>query len=422
MSLFFNYFQSKSVVNLLIALIPASVVAGSLIINLNILFIIILGFFIILKENFKLELNIENKLLSIFFLTIIVSTFINNNYSFDLLFAKSLFLLRFLFLYLIFETLFRNKYLNLDFFFKLSLFFGSLISIDITSNYFLGISLSGFTKNANYNSLFGTERIAGGYLQFIFPFMVISIIKIFERKNIQLIFIFVITNLVLIASLISLNRMPLIMSIFFIILLIIFYKKLRLVFFISLITFSFFSSIIYKNDKIIENRLSSFYGHVSSVTKNENNNILKSDFFSKGYSSNHGKMFLNSFNLFKEKIWYGGGLKSFRINCPNFAINKICSTHPHNQVLEILNDTGLIGFILIFTFIILIIKNYLIQGLKRNQKLDKDFYIILLAGFLMIIWPIKSTGSIFSTSYGSLAWIWIAIISYIKSTEEIKKR
>ncbi len=116
MSLFFNYFQSKSVVNLLIALIPASVVAGSLIINLNILFIIILGFFIILKENFKLELNIENKLLSIFFLTIIVSTFINNNYSFDLLFAKSLFLLRFLFLYLIFETLFRNKYLNLDFF------------------------------------------------------------------------------------------------------------------------------------------------------------------------------------------------------------------------------------------------------------------------------------------------------------------
>ena len=63
-----------------------------------------------------------------------------------------------------------------------------------------------------------------------------------------------------------------------------------------------------------------------------------------------------------------------------------------------------------------------LSSIKRNQKLDKDFYIILLAGFLMIIWPIKSTGSIFSTSYGSLAWIWIAIISYIKSTEEIKKR
>ncbi len=60
----------------------------------------------------------------------------------------------------------------------------------------------------------------------------------------------------------------------------------------------------------------------------------------------------------------GNGIKSFRVNCNKlqnlegynlgedimkFKRNRLCSNHPHNYYLEILTETGIIGFFIFLT-------------------------------------------------------------------------
>ena len=48
----------------------------------------------------------------------------------------------------------------------------------------------------------------------------------------------------------------------------------------------------------------------------------------------------------------------------------------------------------------------------KIQKDKKEFYYILLCLLFLIFWPVKSTGSIFSTFSGSILWISICILSF----------
>ena len=85
--------------------------------------------------------------------------------------------------------------------------------------------------------------------------------------------------------------------------------------------------------------------------------------------SNHGRIYLTTIISFNESKLLGHGLKSFRINCRKFLDQKdaLCSTHPHNYHLEILHDTGIIGFCLISIFAFLLLfskyKNLLFSSL-----------------------------------------------------------
>ena len=60
--------------------------------------------------------------------------------------------------------------------------------------------------------------------------------------------------------------------------------------------------------------------------------------------------------------YIGGGIKSFRHNCPKRKIlshneRTTCNMHPHNYYLEILTDIGIIGLIIsCLIFIITIYK------------------------------------------------------------------
>ena len=77
----------------------------------------------------------------------------------------------------------------------------------------------------------------------------------------------------------------------------------------------------------------------------------------------------------------------------------VCSNHPHNYYLEVLTDLGILGLISVmiiaWMFIIFLIKNY--KFFNKN-KLESLFLLATTISLCVAVFPIKSTGSIFTTS------------------------
>ena len=90
------------------------------------------------------------------------------------------------------------------------------------------------------------------------------------------------------------------------------------------------------------------------------------NFFQQGIGSEHGIIYLVAFESFKKSMLIGNGLKSIRINCKKIVLSKgeMCLAHPHNFHLEILNDTGLLGYLSLTFFVILTI----LKSLKNSPK------------------------------------------------------
>ena len=111
-----------------------------------------------------------------------------------------------------------------------------------------------------------------------------------------------------------------------------------------------------------------------------------------------------------------------KTNCKKIDRHKweMCLAHPHNFHLEVLNDTGLLGYLFITLFVISTFltssKNY------RSKKtfIEKSIFIFILINFFLVIWPLKSTGSLFSTWTGSIIWLMVALTSYNLKNTEIK--
>ena len=77
--------------------------------------------------------------------------------------------------------------------------------------------------------------------------------------------------------------------------------------------------------------------------------------------------------------------------------------HPHNYYLEILTETGLVGFFIILFIFSSILYLTLYRKYFSNSELNKNNFIIpFIFLFIIEIFPIKSTGSFFTT--GSTTW------------------
>ena len=138
----------------------------------------------------------------------------------------------------------------------------------------------------------------------------------------------------------------------------------------------------------------------------------------KEISFNNGYLivFNSSVQLWKENKLFGSGLKSFRINCEH-GHNKACQSHPHNYFLELMLDVGLVGLILIYIFFVLVVNNFL----KFYYKNDLRARIVVLPFFIISFFeffPIRSSGSFFSTNNAVLIFLLLAILMNVS---KIKK-
>ena len=89
----------------------------------------------------------------------------------------------------------------------------------------------------------------------------------------------------------------------------------------------------------------------------------------------------------------------------------ICSTHPHNYYLEILTELGIFGFFIILiifslTLYLTLIKKYILNSQLKNNHIITPFLFI----FIVEIFPVKSTGSFFTTGNSTFIFLVLAII------------
>ena len=113
-------------------------------------------------------------------------------------------------------------------------------------------------------------------------------------------------------------------------------------------------------------------------------------------------MIRTAFNIFKERPIFGHGPKMFRVLCKETKYRtgiEPCLTHPHNFYAQLLAETGVIGFMFLFSALMYVIYCTLKQ-LKtiafKEQRHLTDYQVCLLACLLITVWPLSPNGNFFN--------------------------
>ncbi|MFL2876056.1 MAG: O-antigen ligase family protein [Candidatus Pelagibacter sp.] len=427
------YVSKNNFFNILLGLVPISFIAGNMLININILLIIFSSIIYFGRDLFKVNYFFLDKLLFLFFFLILITGSINDFYFYSnkipwkgyyfATIVKSLFFLKYILLYIVLRYLIEKNILNLKLFF-FTCFFGTLfVSFDIIYQSINGEDIFGFKgiKN-NLSGPFGDELIAGGYIQrfSIFSFF---LIPLFYQQNFNRYLKYLIPILFVIffiTIILSGNRMPLLLFLFAISLIIIFNKQTRKFFLPTLIVAILIFYILISFNSKVKVNFTAFYAQISQMTAI----VLDRDFKNNSMPP-YLKQFVTFYDTWRMHKYIGGGIKNFTYYChkrPNIDKNSkyICNMHPHNYYLEILTETGIIGFFIItLAFLIIIhltlVKKYILTSALNKNKLIVPFIFL----FLVEIFPLKSTGSFFTTGNATYLFIIIGILIGLMRKENL---
>ena len=412
------------IINILFFIFPFTVILGNLYTNLNIILLCICALFFYGKKIIKIKLNFFDKIILVFFfytVLVLIINFLESRYT-GILFPKfiiykTLLYFKYLVLYLIFRFLITEKILKLNWFFLSCTLCASFICIDIFVQAFFGKDMFGIEPGPtrHFSGVFGNELIAGGYLQrfalfsFFLPFL--SKKNIFYKVSIQTIFlIFFLFGIVL-----SGNRMPLILFLFSYFIFLSLNTELRKYFFsIFIIVFLFLFLNFSINQKFNTNISNFYYSSINLVGTFLNKNLtvdgLQGGTFTIEQIEVWQKPYVIEFycfqSLWKKNPFFGGGLRSYKS-----IVN--CNSHPHNYYLEILVDLGLVGLSIILIFIFMLLHKIFINKntifkLNFNTLNSKSMPFFLI--FVVEFFPLRSSGSFFTTGNASLIFIVLAIL------------
>jgi O-antigen ligase len=278
-----------------------------------------------------------------------------------------------------------------------------LCCIDTLIQYFFGKDIFGFPRvgGERLTGPFGNHQVIGAYLSYIsVPLVFYYFSKITNFSFNKQFILFIIYFLLFITIALTGERLSFI--IFLCSSIVIFFFNFRIKKFFYLITLIFLILFcIYYFSSYFQNRAHQFYLTIIDFS-----------------NSPWGRLYHSGYLVFKSDVFFGVGLKNYSIICDTQIIDPLkvtqqnihqfCSTHPHHLYLEILSETGIIGFVLLF----LTFRNFFssiitkIKKLKNNQTYEE--YKGLLFGNILILfiyfWPIKTSGRFFTTFNGSFFW------------------
>ena len=442
-------------INILIGIIPISIIFGTLAININILLIIIFGILNYKLSLFECKEKFYKYTISIFFLYIVILSFISyfkffgeQNLYFEN-FLKSIFFLRYLLLFFVINKIIEEKILNLNYLYYVSTFACFLLGLDLIIQYNLGKDIFGFIpkdgdETRRLAGFFNQEYVAGSYLQkfSLFAIFAIFFLKNLSKKNLMIIFL-ISSIFFLVCIFISGNRMPFLLFILNLGIMCLVERKLIKNFLILIFTTIIlgYASINYQNEKLINPNLQVHFKNLYLQSKEIivqakgaflGNEKYKHDWVTFVEStekekrrfeeetkdkylikSPHLRIFNAGVNTWKEKPIFGGGIKSFKINC-EWKFNHSCAPHTHNYYIEVMVDLGIVGLLIFLVLFYYPIINFLIHYLNdTNYNVLLSVRFLILPIFLIIFseaFPIRSSGSFFSTQNASIIFLFLPML------------
>ena len=431
-----NFLNKSFLSTLLLSLLPISFILGNLAINFNIVLIIFLSLFIFVKDDLKFKLIFFDKLLLIYFFYIFLIGLLNYVESIQIsqnsqIIIKSIFYFRYLMLYFAVRFLIFKNLINFKNFFYICSLCVLFVSLDIIYQFNFGKDIFGFEGvTRRLSGPFGDELVAGSYLYrfsffLIFLFFTLDYFKKINGK-IKFLLFCIISIIISLGLILAGNRVPFFIFLFTAILIFLINKKDRL-YFLSLFIISVGTLMIMVNLNL---EIKKHYGHFQTKiinlfnpfssdkiiifkdnknpTPDEKNYTITLNGKNYSLSSGHVKEFYSGYKTWYSNKFLGGGVKTFRFNCPKVFHN--CNTHPHNYYLEILTDLGAVGLLMVFSFFIFLIY----KSLLINNTTINPFLFVFIGEIL----PFKSTGSFFTTSNSTYIFLLIAVIISIS----VKKR
>ena len=401
-------------ISLIPLMLAMSIFAADFLASLSGLILIIILF---KKKNLQIFSSIKKEIIYfLFFYTIIIISLLLSNYK-EQSFLASFFYFRYFLLSLsIFYLLKKYKFFK-DFFY---VFFLISIFIVVTDSIFqylfkynsFGYQLIG-TEDYGFRHLtgfFNTEKKLGSYLVRFLPLM-IGLTYLYKKKihfKYEFITLLILGVIVFLSS--ERTALLLLFIVYFFYLI---FSKYKIYIFVSLIIL--FTLLFSQNE--------SFYTKYTIGTSNqigliylfeESPRPIDKDFM-RYYSYEHENLTYTGFVNFNNNPFFGSGVKTFFQECKSiepkyqFKINKrnnrlTCSTHPHSLYVQILSETGIFAFLLIFfVFAKTLFKNLQILFLKKNNYLNKSIFFINLSVIINLM-PLIPSGSFYNN--------WMSLIMF----------
>lgn len=389
-----NSIKKNYLIFIFLSLIIPSLISGpflpDLIVSLSSLFFLI---YIFKTKKFHYFFNKPLIFFFIFCLYILlVSIFVAEDIL--LSFDSSLFYFRIgIFSCLIYFLIERDKTILNYFYFALVLSFLVLI-LDGYLQYFTGENILGYPKQENYriSSFFDEELIMGSYLSRLLPLLYALFFmrqKTFYEVCFMIIF-FLLANILVIISGERSAAFFIILSNLFILILMTKYLRARIT--LLLIGCALVAALLISDEKL-RHRLLIKPAITMGFIEDSGPKYI--------FTPQHDSLIRTAYNMFKDKPLFGHGPKMYRIKCKEkkYATGITpCMTHPHNFYVQLLAETGIIGFsflLSVFLYIIYCIYKQLSSFILKKKSYLNNYQVCLLGAILITVWPFSPNGNFF---------------------------
>ena len=388
---------------IVLCLLPLALVIGSAIADiLATLSSVIFLFLIIRNKEWEYLYNPVSVLLFAWSMYLLTSSLLSSDIFFSL--QSSLFYWRMpLFALSIWYLLDKKSNVKKLFLYSITLTF-FVILIDAYYQFFNGLNILGYPyyeSKGRLSGLFGDELRLGSYLSRLMPILfALAVVSIKKPRNFLLllcIFLILIDVLVYLTGERS-AFIILLITTFLMIILINDFKRIRIFTFTISIILIFI--VTFFNDKVRFRMIENTYNQLNFTNEN--------------YVADHELFVVTSLSMFGDNPITGIGPKMYRNLCNNelyFTKSELytgCSTHPHFTYLQVLAETGIIGFLFLlsaFIFVIYILTKHFFKKYLRKEIDLTDQQVCLYISLFITLFPFIPTNSFFNN--------WICIIYFL---------
>ena len=417
-----NYLLFASV---LLILMPLALISGPFLPDLFIVLISLIFLFVFNKKRqlFSLKSNFFTFFLIFYFYLILTSILSDNFYQ---SIKSSITYLRFgLFSLAIFFIL-NNKKNFIKYFYLMMCFTFIILIFDGYFQFITGKNIFGFKsiRPDRLGGLFFDELILGSYLGNILP--ILLTLYILNKEYFKKYYILILVLLSYILIFLSGERSAFFTTTLYLIMVTPFLIGIKRTVILFILIGTIFATLISTNKNMKSRYYDQMLMHTLGVGKHASENSTKITFM-----PDHIGLFSSAIDIFQNNFFVGGGVKTFRIYCKDTVNEKLlelrtdlpnmlfCNTHPHNYYLQLLAETGLIGFLFILAVFIKLFYNYIKQVyylIKLDKNISKE-YVMILSGLIIYIWPLTTTGSFFNNWICSILFLQIGIYLYATENE-----